>query len=83
MQQQLRTSLDQVVDLQARNEDLVQMLEERTVGIEGVLRGVMQEWGQREAMLEDNERLDDIIGKLEKRNHELEHCLAEDMRKQA
>ena len=83
MQSQLKGSLDQVVDLQGRNEDLVRMLEERTIGIEGVLRGVMQEWGQREVLLEDNERLDEIITKLEKRNRELEGCLNQDMRQQA
>lgn len=79
----MRSALGQLEGAQSKNSELTQILDEKSAHMEVVLRDVMAECLQREQMLEDNERLDQIIQELERRNKELNQMLSQQIFNQA
>lgn len=60
-----------------KNFELQKLLNDKSHHMETLLNHVKNECIQKSAILDDNERLDDIIDRLEKRNKELSEMLGD------
>ena len=72
--QSLNLSLNEA---QRKNIELQDLVNEKTEHLEQIASHVKNECIEKSAILDDNERLDDIIGRLESRNQELSQMLGD------
>ena len=70
-------------DAYKKNKELDSLIREKSVQFQDVLKNVQHDCLEKSAILEDNQKLDDIIGHLEKRNEELSTMLGEQVYSQA
>ena len=68
---------------QRKNVELQKLLKDKSQHLETLVEHVKNECIEKSAILDDNERLDDIIERLEKRNKELSGMLGQQAFKQA
>lgn len=67
----------QIDESQRKNKELQKLLSDKSQHLETLVAHVKNECIEKSAILDDNERLDDIIERLEKRNKELSEMLGQ------